>query len=928
MTVCSLIKEVKSKIKELVPVKQGQELSPIKPTQSVLQVNPVTGRSVVAPNIRNIPVISSPGVQTNIPATSTVNRLVHLVLGGIIPGYTIILEQQRPSNYTQQYQQYYGYQRNRDKDILSDKPRRRKEETTSGDSGKKYGAINTLPNLRNILWLRNFYSSNLYTKTFTYVDNISRKHNIKINLRILPEGLYVGYEALIKNRFNRDEYATEEITTINWNFLREELERASFPKKLYLYDLKLEFRYKEWAPEYHQIVHKIYLVDKEINRPREVVLDSEIIDNWAWQDLNINNPQSLGITEEEFEEKKPNLLIKLGEIVELDETIYDSQYCRQYYDYDYGEEVWTCQTYFTGDPRETLLLKKFPELPEYAPLFVNPKKSQLKYISSVEIEVLDTYYLDIYNPWIDHGLRAYYIYELDYQRGYAKVFVGDAEVYSTRTKVKIIYNDGRINEYYDTNYKRIYALGFIQEYVRQRTNVWPWYIWRPISEAYGTLYFHCELRDPNGIYERKITLEKIEFDEGDKTIVPLMEQVRDIGKYSLERKNNNLILRIKKRTAEREEESNIEADIDFILPEGLEDLEETFLDYFDDTDRFKDYEEIIEDLIEETEQEEADREEEEFIYYWPLPPVPDIPPLPLPSEITIPRTIPIPLPPMTTPIPLPPIGGWQQVPGQLLTPPPRSTPASPITRLPTPNIPRNNIIPFPGTEQQTETPTRGGSTTRPPSGTDFPCEQFGACARRQLPPILRRSYQDDLRPALDAWFNARLEDIRNTLQRVENNTVETLNRIGDPAMGVGGQRTLFGSLRFATLRIIWNNAMTAVGVIVDIHNAMMLSRNIAETLGQLIDNTLMFFNLKDEDGEPLNIAQIIGEQITNWLKKIVGEENWNKISKEFKKWSAIYTAAANILQHLTNMLAGLAEACETIAEMVGKIGNAIKGAAL
>ncbi|MEM5809151.1 MAG: hypothetical protein QXH92_04530, partial [Candidatus Aenigmatarchaeota archaeon] len=100
------------------------------------------------------------------------------------------------------------------------------------------------------------------------------------------------------------------------------------------------------------------------------------------------------------------------------------------------------------------------------------------------------------------------------------------------------------------------------------------------------------------------------------------------------------------------------------------------------------------------------------------------------NKHSIPKIIPKILPgkPMATPIPLPPIGGWQQVPGQLLTPPPRSTPASPITRLPTPNIPRNNIIPFPGTEQQTETPTRGGGTTRPPSGTDFPCEQFGACA--------------------------------------------------------------------------------------------------------------------------------------------------------------------------------------------------------
>lgn len=91
----------------------------MKPPQSVLQINPVTGGQLVVPNIRNIPVIPFSGVQTNIPATSTVNLLVHLVLGVIIPGYQVFFDQQRPTSYTQQYLQYHGYQRNRDKDILT-----------------------------------------------------------------------------------------------------------------------------------------------------------------------------------------------------------------------------------------------------------------------------------------------------------------------------------------------------------------------------------------------------------------------------------------------------------------------------------------------------------------------------------------------------------------------------------------------------------------------------------------------------------------------------------------------------------------------------------------------------------------------------------------------------------------------------------------
>lgn len=46
-----------------------------------------------------------------------------------------------------------------------------------------------------------------------------------------------------------------------------------------------------------------------------------MVDNWGWLELDINSAQSLGLTQEEFEDKKPNLLIKLGEIVAPDQTI-------------------------------------------------------------------------------------------------------------------------------------------------------------------------------------------------------------------------------------------------------------------------------------------------------------------------------------------------------------------------------------------------------------------------------------------------------------------------------------------------------------------------------------------------------------------------------------------------------------------------------
>jgi hypothetical protein len=155
------------------------------------------------------------------------------------------------------------------------------------------------------------------------------------------------------------------------------------------------------------------------------------------------------------------------------------------------------------------------------------------------------------------------------------------------------------------------------------------------------------------------------------------------------------------------------------------------------------------------------------------------------------------------------------------------------------------------------------------------------------------------------------------------------NVIGSPI--AGGAQTVLGGI---------NNVQTFLGkfarsfyldkiyngltLLVSLHNAAMLSRNLAETIGYFVESGLQALNIKNENEEPLDLGQAFSNGAANFLKAIVGDEIYNGLSTNWKKASAIYTSAVNILDSVTAMLAGLAESMEIIGNYTGKIGNALK----
>ncbi|WP_414546358.1 hypothetical protein, partial [Nostoc sp. CCY0012] len=109
-----------------------------------------------------------------------------------------------------------------------------------------------------------------------------------------------------------------------------------------------------------------------------------------------------------------------------------------------------------------------------------------------------------------------------------------------------------------------------------------------------------------------------------------------------------------------------------------------------------------------------------------------------------------------------------------------------------------------------------------------------------------------------------------------------------------------------------------------VHNAVQLSNDIGQTLGQALANVLTLIGIKDDKGQPLNVSQIIGNTVENVIKGIVGTENYTSLTTAWAKANRIYQATSNVLNSFLNLSQTILQASELIAAYTGRIGNALK----
>lgn len=156
-----------------------------------------------------------------------------------------------------------------------------------------------------------------------------------------------------------------------------------------------------------------------------------------------------------------------------------------------------------------------------------------------------------------------------------------------------------------------------------------------------------------------------------------------------------------------------------------------------------------------------------------------------------------------------------------------------------------------------------------------------------------------------------------------NNTVNTVNTKLGAELRNGGISSAIKRIfdNAATDKIV--NYLTFVATM---HNALMLSNSIAQTLFSAIDNlaSLVGINMKDAEGNQINFSQSIKNTATNWLKLMFGEETIANVNKTWNAANRIYQAASNMYSSMRSMWDSARSIGEWTAENTGKIGNALK----
>lgn len=131
------------------------------------------------------------------------------------------------------------------------------------------------------------------------------------------------------------------------------------------------------------------------------------------------------------------------------------------------------------------------------------------------------------------------------------------------------------------------------------------------------------------------------------------------------------------------------------------------------------------------------------------------------------------------------------------------------------------------------------------------------------------------------------------------------------------------------IRKTWNflqvdralNVLTWIGVV---HNAYMLSNNIAQTLFSAVSNGLAVAGIKDDEDNPLDIGEIVTKWTDSYFKNLFGVTTWEGIKSTWKKLNRILSAATSLLQSIQSIGYSILQSLEVVGSWVAQIGNAAR----
>lgn len=183
----------------------------------------------------------------------------------------------------------------------------------------------------------------------------------------------------------------------------------------------------------------------------------------------------------------------------------------------------------------------------------------------------------------------------------------------------------------------------------------------------------------------------------------------------------------------------------------------------------------------------------------------------------------------------------------------------------------------------------------------------------------------DMNPADTAEIKALLRRIDGTTTRTDlitgvilSDTTNTFNKVGK-IEGVLNTLNNFTQKAFKATRM--DKVLNALNTVLLFHNAAMLSRNLAVTLGDTASTVLNAFGVRDENDQPLDVNAVLGKKVTELAKTILGAEVYDDLSDKWKAASRILASASRMLDIMRSMIYSMINGLEVIGRWIALIGN-------
>ena len=163
--------------------------------------------------------------------------------------------------------------------------------------------------------------------------------------------------------------------------------------------------------------------------------------------------------------------------------------------------------------------------------------------------------------------------------------------------------------------------------------------------------------------------------------------------------------------------------------------------------------------------------------------------------------------------------------------------------------------------------------------------------------------------------------IQKTVNLVQQTTTVTNKIVSHATYGLKAMKNAADIAWKATHA---DKALQMLNTVVVISNAISLGTNITDTIGDAASLILNTLGVKDSQGQAIDVNQVIGNSVKNWIIGIVGQANFTAYEAKIKSRIRTYQATANMYSSLRNMLASAEDIAEETGVNVAQIGNALR----